>query len=109
MIEIIEKDDIVNTEPELVSTICQNILGLLGKELENPKQNLASSAESLTTLAIQLHRQDKYREVGLSVFEQLLSLNLRQTRSALELLDRKPNRFRFYQPPRRRRHRLSNL
>jgi len=109
MIEIIENYDLVNTEPELVSTICQNILSLLGKELENLTQNLAFAAESLTTLAIQLHRQDQYREVGLSIFEQLLSLNLRQTRSALELLDRKPNRFRFYQPPRRRRHRLSNL
>ena len=105
IIEIIENNNFVDTQPQLVSDICQNLLNNLGKELDNPTRDLAFAAESLTTLAIQLHRQDKYREIGLKIFEQLLSLNLREARSALEILDRKPNRLNFYQPPRRKRRR----
>lgn len=105
IIEIIEDNNFVNTQPQLVSDICQSLLNNLSKELGNPTRNLVFAAESLTTLAIQLHRQHKYREIGLKIFEQLLSLNLREARSALEILDRKPNRLNFYQPPRRKRHR----
>lgn len=47
---------------------------------------------AIYTFAIQLHRQGKYREIGLKIFEQLLALNLRETRSALEILDRRPNK-----------------
>jgi hypothetical protein len=105
IIEIIENNSFVDTEPQLVSEICQSLLSQLGKKLDNPTRSLVFAAESLTTLAIQLHRQNKYREIGLNIFEQLLSLNLRETRSALEVLDRKPNRLSFYQAPRRRRRR----
>ncbi|MCC5604143.1 hypothetical protein [Nostoc favosum] len=105
IIEIIENNSFVDTEPQLVSEICQSLLSQLGKKLDNPTRSLVFAAESLTTLAIQLHRQNKYREIGLKIFEQLLSLNLRETRSALEVLDRKPNRLSFYQAPRRRRRR----
>ena len=62
-------------------------------------------AESLTTIAIQLHRQEEFREIGLHIFEKLLALNLRETRSALETLDRKPNKATSYVRPRRRRRR----
>lgn len=107
IIDIIENNNFVNTEPQLVSEICQSLLSKLDKEPYNPTRPLVFAAESLTTLAIQLHRhrQDKYRKVGLKIFEQLLSLNLTETRSALEMLDRKPNRLSFYQEPRRRRRR----
>ncbi|MBW4501494.1 MAG: TIR domain-containing protein [Scytonema hyalinum WJT4-NPBG1] len=105
IIEIIENNNFVDTEPQLVSEICQSLLSKLGKEQDNPTRPLVFAAESLTTLAIQLHRQHKYRQIGLKIFEQLLSFNLRETRSALEVLDRKPNRLSFYQAPRRRRHR----
>lgn len=105
IIEIIEDNNFVDTEPQMVCDICQNLLGNLEKELGNPTGELVFAAESLTTLVIQLHRQDKYREIGLKIFEQLLSLNLRKARSALEILDRKPNRLNFYQPPRRKRRR----
>lgn len=105
IIEIIENNSFVDTEPQLVSEICQSLLSKLGKELDNPTRPLVFAADSLTTLAIQLHRQNKYREVGLQIFEQLLRLNLRETRAALEMLDRKPNRLSFYQEPRRRRRR----
>ncbi|MDZ7970666.1 MAG: TIR domain-containing protein [Nostoc sp. DedSLP03] len=105
IIGIIENNNFVDTEPQLVSEICQSLLNQLGEKLDNPTRSLVFAAESLTTLAIQLHRQNKYREIGLNIFEQLLSLNLRETRSALEVLDRKPNRLSFYQAPRRRRRR----
>ncbi|MBD2169244.1 hypothetical protein H6G04_33305 [Calothrix membranacea FACHB-236] len=105
IIEIIENNSFVDAEPQLVSEICQSLLSKLGKELDNPTRPLVFAADSLTTLAIQLHRQNKYREVGLQIFEQLLRLNLRETRAALEMLDRKPNRLSFYQEPRRRRRR----
>lgn len=107
IIDIIETNNFVNTEPQLVSEICQTLLSKLDKEPYNTTRPLVFAAESLTTLAIQLHRhrQDKYRKVGLKIFEQLLNLNLTETRSALEMLDRKPNRLSFYQAPRRRRRR----
>lgn len=52
--------------------------------------------------AIKLHRQPLSREVGLQIFEKLLALNLRETRSALEMLDRRPTRPGYYVAPRRR-------
>ena len=49
---------------------------------------LAAAADALTNIAITLHRQDRYRDDGLRLFERLLDLNLRETKAALELLDR---------------------
>lgn len=92
IIEIIEDRNLVDTEPQVVSEICQSILSKVGTEIRNPAIALALVAEILTTIVIKLHRQDNYREIGLKLFEQLLALNLRETLSALEVLDRRPNR-----------------
>ncbi|MEA5582038.1 TIR domain-containing protein [Nodularia harveyana UHCC-0300] len=94
IIEIIEDKNLVDTEPQIVSEICQSILSIVGTETRHPVIRLVRTAEIFTTIAIKLHRQYKYREIGLKIFEQLLALNLRETSSALENLDRKPNRNR---------------
>ena len=102
IIEIIEDNNLVDTQPQIVSKVCLNLLKNVEAESKKPIKPLIFAAESLTTLAIQLHRQDKYREIGLKIFEKLLSLNLRETRSALEILDRRPNKSNSYFTPRRK-------
>ncbi|MBM0743959.1 AAA family ATPase [Phormidium sp. CLA17] len=99
--EIVEAEELVETRPEIVVEVCESLVGIAA-ELSNPARATALIAESLTTIAIKLHRQPSYREVGLKIFEQLLALNLRETRSALETLDRKPDRPGLYIAPRRR-------
>lgn len=99
--EIIESEELVDNNPEIVAEVCKSLLSI-GVELTNPARATAFIAESLTTIAIKLHRQPLYREVGLQLFEQLLALNLRETRSALEMLDRRPTRLGYYVAPRRR-------
>jgi SEFIR domain len=100
--EIIEVENLVETHPEIVVEVCKNLLDIITVELRNPERTTVFIAESLTTIAIMLHRQPSYREVGLKIFEQLLALNLRETRSALETLDRKPNRTGLYFTPKRK-------
>jgi nucleoside phosphorylase len=99
--EIIETKNLVNNNPEIVVKVCQSLIGIFA-DLTNPAPATAFIAESLTTIAIQLHRQTRYRDIGLQIFEDLLALNIPETRSALETLDRKPHRFGFYISPRRR-------
>lgn len=102
LIEMIEFERLIDHDPDLVVEVCQSLIGL-GVELMNPAESISLISDSLTTISIQLHRQPAYREVGLEIFEQLLALNLRETRSALETLDRKPNRSDPYLFPRKRR------
>jgi len=99
--EIIETEKLVDNNPEIVVTVCQSLISIFA-DLTNSASATAFIAESLTTIAIQLHRRPLYRDIGLQIFEDLLALNLRETRSALETLDRKPNRFGLYIAPRRR-------
>ncbi|MEG4214414.1 AAA family ATPase [Microcoleus sp. Pol14C6] len=101
--EIIETKNLVDNNPEIVVKVCQSLIGIFA-DLTNPAPATAFIAESLTTIAIQLHRHPLplYRDIGLQIFEDLLALNLRETRSALETLDRKPHRFGLYIAPRRR-------
>jgi hypothetical protein len=101
LIEIVEAENLVEHNPEIVAQICENLVGI-GGELTNPARPIVFVAESLTMIAIQLHRQTLFRERGLSIFEQLLALNLRETQSALETLDRRPNRPGSFISPRRR-------
>ena len=100
--EIIETEELVETHPEVVVEVCRSLV-CIAAELSNPARATALIAENLTTIAIKLHRQPLRREVGLKIFEQLLALNLRETRSALDTLDRKLNRSGLYIPPRRKR------
>ena len=101
LIEVIETEELVDHNPEIVAEVCKSLTGI-STELTNPARAIVLIAESLTTIAIKLHRQSPYREVGLEIFEQLLALNLRETQSALETLDRKPNRPGSYIAPQRR-------
>ena len=105
LVEIIEEEKLVEYSPQIVVEVFSNLLEI-GKELTNPARSTVLIAESLTTLSIQLHRQDAYRETGLKLFEKLLALNLRETQAALETLDRRPGKTAVsFRPPRRRRRR----
>lgn len=77
-------------EPGLVLQVCQDVLKVGSPEIHRRGLSLAFMAETLTDIALTLHRQTNFREAGLRLFEDLLSLNIREARSALEILDRKP-------------------
>ena len=100
-------EPLVSVEPDLVSQVCHNIVRVGKPELSHPATFLASHTDTLTNIALTLHRLSAYREVGLRLFEELLSLNLQEARAALEILDRKPIRSITLNPRRRRRRRSS--
>jgi hypothetical protein len=99
--EIIEAENLVDDHPQIVAEICDRLVTACS-ELINSHRSTGFISESLTTIAIKLHRQPLYRKVGLRLFEQLLALNLREAKAALEVLDRKPSRSGYYATPRRR-------
>lgn len=76
--EIIEAEELVDNNPEVVAEVCTSLIDIVAG-LTNPSRSTAFIAKSLTTIAIKLHRQPLYQEVGLQIFEQLLTLNLRDT------------------------------
>jgi hypothetical protein len=92
-----------STEPALVSQVCQQVLTVIGPSISQVASSLSMLAEPMTNIALTLHRQDAYREVGLALFEQLLALNVQEARAALEVLDRPPMQRTSPRPVRRRR------
>lgn len=103
----IEAEELVDNNPEIVFEICQSLIDI-GTELKNPARATTLIAESLTTIAIRLHRQRLYRDTGLEIFERLFALNLRETQSALEILDQRPMRLTSYVSPRRKSRRRTS-
>jgi hypothetical protein len=97
-------EPLTGQEPALVSQACQTLLQTCSSEIGEPTQRLYPLAEILTSVSLTLHRQGEFREAGLQIFEQLVALNLREARVALEILDRKPIQL-VYSVPRRRRWR----
>lgn len=97
--------DYTGIEPELVSEMCQELIRVGGLDIGNIRTSLALLAEPLTNIALTLHRHPEYREIGLQMFEELISLNIRETRAALDILDRKPVKTATtpFQPRRRRK------
>ncbi|MBX3418009.1 MAG: CHAT domain-containing protein [Pirellulaceae bacterium] len=83
----------------------------LAAEIEsNPDRWYQIAPESITNIAVTLHRRMATRKEGLALFEKILSLNLFAARSAIDLLDRKPaSRFGHFFPNRRRRRRRSRI
>jgi prepilin-type processing-associated H-X9-DG protein len=77
-------------EPALVAKVCQEVLKAAGPRISRIADSLSMLAETVTNIALTLHRQVGYREVGLALFEQLLTLNVQEARYALEILDRNP-------------------
>jgi len=106
LIEMLEP--LTGMEPAIMSQVCQELLRVGSSEINNLSTSLPLLAGTLTNIALTLHRQSTYREIGLSIFEELLSLNLREARSALEVLDRKPTQIISPMPRRRRRRRRTS-
>lgn len=99
--------DYTGIEPEFVSKVCRELIRTGGSDIGNIRTSLALLAEPLTNIALTLHRHPEYREIGLQMFEELISLNIRETRAALDILDRKPMKtVTTSSRPRRRRKRL---
>ena len=99
------------TEPALVSQVCRDIINFGRDQLNKSGTSWIFVADKLTNIALTLHRQDAYREAGLQLFEQLISLNVREARDAIELLDRRPIVSTNYQqrPRWRRRSRRTRI
>ncbi len=91
-------------EPQLLAQISDALLRFGGNEI---KQYAWSTVpENLTSVALTLHRQKKFRAAGLKLFEALIEMNLSQAKSALDVLDRNPVvRAAPYRPTRLRRRR----
>ena len=83
-------EPLTGTEPKLVSWVCGEILKSGREQLNKPGSSWIYVAGLLTNIALTLHRQTAFREVGLQLFEQLISLNVREASDAIELLDRRP-------------------
>lgn len=83
---------LAGVEPEIVSRVCRDIVQLGGEQIGDIRSSLTRLADDLTNVALTLHRQLNYREVGLELFENLISLNIREARLALDVLDRRPFR-----------------
>lgn len=81
--------DYTGIEPEFVSKVCRELIRFVGPDIGNISTSLALLAEPLTNIALTLHRHPDYRDIGLQMFEELISLNIRETRSALDILDRR--------------------
>ncbi len=93
---------LTGTEPALAARVCEAILRAAENQGNDPPLLMASFADTMTDIALTLHRQQAYRETGLRLFEQMLAMNIHEARSALDLLDRKPTHA-TSRPPRRRR------
>jgi hypothetical protein len=78
------------TDAEIVSRICGEIIKLGRDQINKPGTSWIFVADTLTNIALTLHRQHAYREAGLQLFEQLIALNVREAQDAMELLDRQP-------------------
>jgi hypothetical protein len=88
LIETLEP--LTGTEPKLVSLVCDEILRFGREQINKPGTSWIHVAATLTNIALTLHRQTAYRGAGLQLFEQLIALNVREARDAVELLDRRP-------------------
>ena len=93
------------TEPELVSRVCGELLNIGPEEIGKPGASWVFVADTLTNIALTLHRQDAYREIGLALFEKLIALNIREAQAAIETLDRRPILSSSHRPRRRWRRR----
>jgi hypothetical protein len=83
--------DNTEIEPGLIGNICNRIVEVGKEEIKNPGTRYSLVAEPIVSIAITLHRMSPpHREVGLSLFEQLIESDIPQARHALDILDRKP-------------------
>lgn len=94
---------LTGTESNLVAVVCEAVLCAAENRINDSSRSIAFLADTLTDIALTLHRQTTHRERGLRLFEQMLARNVREARSALDLLDRKP--FQASPRPARRRRR----
>lgn len=94
-------EGLTGTEPQLVSRVCEAIIKFGPEQISKPGSSWVFVADTLTNIALTLHRQNAYREEGLQLFEQLIALNVREAKDAIELLDRRPIVSTFYQHRRR--------
>jgi hypothetical protein len=93
-------------EPRLVLQVCNALLRAGRDEIR--RYGGSSVPESLTNIALTLHRQRKFRAAGLKLFESLLEMNVGEAKAALDVLDRNPvTKAVPYRPRRLRRRKVA--
>ncbi len=91
-------------EPKLLVQLSNALLRFGGEEVK--RYAWSTVPENMTSIALTLHRQKRFRAAGLKLFESLIEMNLSQAKSALDVLDRNPVvRATPYRPTRLRRRR----
>jgi hypothetical protein len=93
-------------DPRLVLRVCNALLGAGRDEIR--RCGWSSVPESLTNIALTLHRQRKFRAAGLKLFESLLEMNVGEAKAALDVLDRNPvTKAVPYRPRRSKRRKIT--
>jgi DNA replication protein DnaC len=87
--------------PDLAAHVTKRVVDVAGADLSDVTKVGGYVAADLTSITLTLHRQTKYRAIGLQLFERMIELDVREAQAALEVLDRKPTRR--FSPPRTRR------
>lgn len=102
--------NIVNDYPDLAYLIAKNLLDYTGEKVVDISSALALVTDDLTSISISLQRNMLHRNKGIELFEMLLSLNAREAKEALELLERLPisntKGASRYRPRRRRKKKM---
>jgi hypothetical protein len=83
---------VAGTQPALVLDVSRAVLKELASDVAQLSGPIGTTAASLTSIAITLHRQENFRAPGLELFESLIRLGVAEAAAALDLLDRKANR-----------------
>jgi hypothetical protein len=78
---------------------------LVAEIASNSDRRYQNAPESITNVAVTLHRKPGTRDEGLHLFERILEMNLIAARAAIDLLDRKPGSRLSYFHRRRQRTR----
>ena len=92
--------------PDLGAYVTKRVVDVAGADLSDVTKVGGYVAADMTSITLTLHRQAKYRAIGLELFERMIELDVREAQAALEVLDRKPTR-RFSPLRARRRWRHS--
>ena len=89
--------------PDLAASVTRRVFDVAGSALTDVTKMRGFVTADLTSITLTLHRQTRYRQLGLDLFERMIELDLREAQAALEILDRKPTR-RLSSSFARRRH-----
>ncbi|MGM0882273.1 MAG: AAA family ATPase [Bacillota bacterium] len=95
----------VSNYSDIVYRASNNLIDITGERLTDISSSLALVTDNLTSVAVTLQRNRFHRSKGIELFERLLTINAREAKEAIELLDRLPTKALSSGPTFRRRKR----